>query len=302
MPIRCFFLCVVALAFARAGAGEFRLEDEPGVLTVLRGDRLVVEYRYDDPDIPRPFFANIHAPNGELITRSFPADGDHADMHPGLWLSFGDIDGADFWRNKATTRHLDFIEAPRTTARGVRFAAKHVYEGTDEAVICEEVLRFEIRDTEHGYFLLWDSTFTSAQAFTFGDQEEMGLGFRVKPELSVEFGTGAIVNDRGEKNGAEVWGKTARWCDYSGTNAHGGRTGITLMPHPENFAPSWMHARDYGLLVANAFGRNAMTGGAMQSTKVQPGGTLRLRYGLYVYGGEALRPDEAMTMYLGLAK
>lgn len=290
MPIRfavlAFALSVPALAVD--------IENAPGVVRILVGDQLIAEYHYDDPQIPRPFFANLHAPNGELITRPYPADSDadHADMHPGLWLSFGDINGADFWRNKAKTRHAGFVEQPHATGNGARFTAMHVYESSDGTIVCEETFHFEIRVTDRGYTFVWDSIFRSPQPFTFGDQEEMGLGFRVKPALSVEFGTGAITNDRGETNGEEIWGKTAAWCDYSGTTSDGARIGITLIPHPDNFAPSWMHARDYGLLVANPFGRNAMTGGAKLSTTVHPGESFRLRFGLNVHTGEALLPPD----------
>ena len=32
---------------------------------------------------------------------------DHPTMHPGLWLAFGDINGADFWRNKGRVLGYD---------------------------------------------------------------------------------------------------------------------------------------------------------------------------------------------------
>ncbi|MEQ8788421.1 MAG: hypothetical protein RIC55_19075 [Pirellulaceae bacterium] len=34
-------------------------------------------------------------------------------MHPGLWLAFGDIDCADFWRNNARVRHVRYAEEPQ---------------------------------------------------------------------------------------------------------------------------------------------------------------------------------------------
>ena len=60
------------------------------------------------------------------------------------------------------------------------------------------------------------------------------------------------------------------------------------MPHPENFRRSWFHARDYGLLVANPFGRNAFTGGEKSRIVVKEGETLRLRFGVLV---SSERPD-----------
>jgi hypothetical protein len=56
------------------------------------------------------------------------------------------------------------------------------------------------------------------------------------------------------------------------------------MPHPDNFRPSWYHARDYGLLVANAFGRRAMKAGKESRVELEKGKPFRLRYGIFVHG------------------
>lgn len=60
------------------------------------------------------------------------------------------------------------------------------------------------------------------------------------------------------------------------------------MTHPENFRASRFHARDYGLLVANPFGINAFTNGEKSAVTVEPGKTLRLRFGVCVFQG---KPD-----------
>jgi len=59
---------------------------------------------------------------------------------------------------------------------------------------------------------------------------------------------------RGPINESQIWGKTADWCDYDGI-INQRQVGVTLIADPQNFRPSWFHARDYGLLLANAFGR-----------------------------------------------
>lgn len=79
-----------------------------------------------------------------------------------------------------------------------------------------------------------------------------------------------------------MWGQTADWCDYSGRDQDRW-LGITLMPHPGNFRPCWFHARDYGLLVANPFGRNAFTKGERSRVVVKAGETFRLRFGVLLH-------------------
>src|SRR5262245_2261495 len=64
------------------------------------------KYHFKDARIKRPFLAHLHAPDGTQVTRNHPPKagdaGDHDTMHPGLWLAFGDLGGADFWRNNGT--------------------------------------------------------------------------------------------------------------------------------------------------------------------------------------------------------
>jgi hypothetical protein len=61
---------------------------------------------------------------------------------------------------------------------------------------------------------------------------------------------------------------------------------MTILCHPDNFRPSWMHARDYGLMVANPFGRKAMKQGDESKVTIKPGESLKLRYGIWVYASK----------------
>jgi hypothetical protein len=146
---------------------------------------------------------------------------------------------------------------------------------------------------------MWDSTFSSKQDFAFGDQEEMGVGFRVATSIRVGAsgkgnlppGSGTILDSQGRKDESEVWGNAAEWCDYSGTIA-GQHVGLTIFCHPKNFRPSWYHARDYGLLQANPFGRQAFGKGEKSTIVVRPAETLRLRFGILIHSGPAgSQPD-----------
>jgi hypothetical protein len=132
--------------------------------------------------------------------------------------------------------------------------------------------------------LLWDSTFASDRAFTFGDQEEMGLGVRVASPMRVEAG-GTILDAEGRRNGRGVWGQASAWCAYRGV-VDGKKVGVMLTPHPDNFRPSWFHARDYGLLVANPFGRHAFRKGEPSRVEVKPGETFRLRFAVLLHRGD----------------
>jgi hypothetical protein len=260
----------------------------------------VAVYYFQDERIPRPFFAHVRVPSGAQVTRHHPpVEGqdspDHDTFHPGIWMSFGDISGSDYWRTAARVRHAGLAEAPKGSRGSGSFAVRNEYldQKDPSKVICEEISRFTFVPRPAGYLLLWDSEFSSDQKFTFGDQEEMGLGVRLATPIRVEEkskdadlppGNGTILDSHGRKNGNEVWGNSADWCDYSGTLA-GGRVGITLLCHPKNFRPSWFHARDYGFFEANPFGRQAFGKGEKSSVVVEPGENLRLRYGVLLHSG-----------------
>jgi hypothetical protein len=237
--------------------------------------------------------------SGVQVTRHHPPiDGqdspDHDTFHPGIWMSFGDISGSDFWRLKAPVRHVEFVDEPRGGNGKGSFTVRNEYlsQNDPSKVVCEEVARYTFLTRPFGYLLLFDSTFSGDQEFYFGDQEEMGLGFRVaspirvgsKPEDKMQPGDGVIVDSEGRKNEQQIWGNTAKWCDYSGTMA-GQLVGITVFTHPANFRPSWFHARNYGMLAANQFGRKSFGKGEESKVVVKPGEKFQIRYGVLIHSG-----------------
>jgi hypothetical protein len=278
-----------------------------GHLRISIGAEPFATYVFDDPTITRPHFANVHSPSGIQTTRNQPPVAgddlmDHPTFHPGIWLAFGDVSGADNWRLAATVRNVG-VDVQAIEGDGSRgtFTARHQYlpNDGDGAPICEELFRCTICVTLAGHLIVWDSTFSSNREFHFGDQEEMGLGFRVATRLRAQRdaevgapgGTGEIRDAEGRNNEAEVWGNSAAWCDYSG-EMEALRVGMTIFCHPDNFRASWFHARDRGLLVANPFGRAAFHKGVPSKVLVKPGESLRLRYGILVHSGpKDKRPD-----------
>jgi hypothetical protein len=306
-------------AAAEADSKPVAFTEGDGRLTVAVDGLPIAVYCYKDARITRPFFTHVRAPNGMQVTRHHPPiEGqdlvDHDTFHPGIWMSFGDISGSDYWRIMAPVRHVKFVERPKGGDGKGTFAVRNKYldQKDPSKVVCEEVARYTFLTRPEGYLIIWDSTFSSDKEFAFGDQEEMGLGFRVATPLRVEKksegdlppGNGTIVDSEGRKNGDEVWGNSADWCDYSGTIA-GQHVGITLFCHPKNFRPSWFHARDYGLLEANPFGRQAFGKGDKSSVAIKPGETMRLRYGVLLHAGQpGSKPDlkSAYTDYVELTK
>ena len=254
-----------------------------GKVTVAIDGLPVAVYCYKDDTITRPFFAHVRAPSGVQVTRHHPPiEGqdimDHDTFHPGIWMSFGDISGSDYWRIMARVRHARFVDEPHGgPGREPSPCAMSTWiKRIRRKWFATKLLATRFWFGRPGYLLLWDSTFSSDKEFYFGDQEEMGLGFRVATPLRVGAsgqgnlppGNGTILDSEGRKNEKQIWGNSAKWCDYSGTMA-GQLVGMTIFCHPDNLRPSWFHARDYGLLEANQFGRKAFGKGEASKVVVQ---------------------------------
>jgi hypothetical protein len=307
---------VVAVNAARAADGPVAFAQKDDRIEIAIAGAHFATYVFNDAEIMRPYFMSVKAPGGIQATRNQPPIAgtdlmDHPTFHPGIWLAFGDLSGTDDWRLKAPVKHAEFVEKPTTSATGGSFKVRNRYlkaPESDEAV-CDELFRCRVEATDAGYLILWDSTFSSDNEFYFGDQEEMGLGVRVatairaqnKPDSGVPAGNGTITNAERQINEAQVWGKASDWCDYSGT-IDGKHVGMTIMCHPDNFRPSWFHARDRGLLEANPFGEQAFTDGGPSKVVVKPGKSLRLRYGILVHAADSADAIDLKAAYADYLK
>ncbi|MBL9140025.1 MAG: PmoA family protein, partial [Verrucomicrobiales bacterium] len=290
----------------RVGAGD----GSEGFAAELLRDRLrirheglpVAEYVFRDDRILRPYFANVRAPNGLQVTRRHPPVAgrdavDHDTMHPGLWMGFGDLSGFDFWRNKGRIEHERFVDEPRVQEGRLHFSAASRWISPAGNEVCRWIQRFEWGATDKSWLVVWDAEFVSDHGdLIFGDQEEMGLGARVATFLAEKNG-GRIRSSTGLETAAKTWGQRADWCDYSGA-LDGVPAGILLMASPANFRGSWWHNRDYGVFVANPFGRASMGQGEKSSVRVPKGERFRLRFGVVIHGGQGFEPAAAYREFL----
>ena len=65
-----------------------------------------------------------------------------------------------------------------------------------------------------------------------------------------------------------------------------------------NFRSSWWHNRDYGVFVANPFGRAAMKQGDKSTVTVKRGENFRLRFGAAIHVGPEFYPGAAYRDFL----
>jgi methane monooxygenase PmoA-like len=103
---------------------------------------------------------------------------------------------------------------------------------------------------------------------------------------------GRMVNAAGAIGEKHVWGKRSQWVDYYG-RVGDEDVGVAMLDHPQNLrAPTYWHARAYGLLAANPFGVRQFTHDRKQrgSYTIPAGGSLVFRYRVVIHHGD---PAEA---------
>ena len=275
-------------------AGGFTVDERKDRLAISLDGRPIVDFIFRDEKILRPFFANARLIDGRQVTRTHPpvpgVDSlDHDTMHPGIWLGFGDISQQDYWRNKASIEHVRFVSPPKAEQDRVRFATECRLRTAGGEPLGGVTHEFTVAARPTGWLLVWRAAFRAEQRpLVFGDQEEMGFGARVATPF-IEKNGGVVRSSAGKTTAKNTWGQAARWCDYSGSGPQSG--GIMLMASPGNFRESWWHNRDYGVFVANPFGRSAMKQGDRSAVAVAPGETFRIAFGALVHDHRAVVAD-----------
>jgi hypothetical protein len=268
----------------------------------------------------KPYFWPLNAPGGVGVTRDWPMDKeephtqtDHVHQKS-AWFCHGDvipegldvgkrpkgIEGVDFWSEspghgrivctKVGQPHLDKNHAWVTTT--------NEWQTADGVRVLDESRTIHVYDLGAGRLIVLDIDLRASVApLTFGDTKEGSLGVRVKTSITEDKGKGHLTNAEGktgegragnvEKKGC--WGLVSAWCDYSGPVGDT-TAGVAVFADPANGYPTAWHSRGYGLMAANPFGRDKAgfpsQRGNTQLVRVPKGEHLKLRYGLYVHGGD----------------
>lgn len=282
--------------------------------------------------IKKPVLFPLRAANGIVVTRAFPpGPGERTDHphHVGLWFTYEDVNGLDFWNNS------DAIPAARAPKMGtiVHRAVKATHDGVGEATldVASDWVDF------HGKALLREDTRYVFHAATglrgidrittltalddtvhFNDAKDGALGMRVVraleqpsnepgefrdasgavtkvPVMNNEGVTGRYRSSEGLE-GDSVWATRGRWTYLSGTVQREPVT-IAILDHPSNVGfPTYWHARGYGLFAANPFGQKVFSKGNEQlNFRLAPRQSATLRYRILILNGKP--SDQEMEKY-----
>ncbi|HPA47385.1 MAG TPA: PmoA family protein [bacterium] len=275
---------ILRLIPATASGPEQRMQVRKAAdyrIDVTAGDTLITSYCFQ-PDSEKPYLYPVIGPKGTHLTRGFPMENldfekelkaqDHP-HHRSFWVSYGDVNGGDFWMMGKDIQKTDEIAVAESGAVYGRILAKNSWMKADGQRCVSEQREYLFYNTPEEARVI-DSvvTFTATDGDAlFGATKEGGIcSFRLNPKIDESHGNGVMRNSEGGQGAKECWAHRAAWCDYYGT-LDGNVVGIAVFDHPTNLRyPTWWHIRDYGLYSANCFGLRDFFQLPIKSERDQP--------------------------------
>jgi hypothetical protein len=293
---------------------------------IFNTDRKELARFHHDKALPKPFFWPLNLPGSTVpITRAWPMGeaekGEKKDhVHQkSAWFCHGDVipegldlkhkiknvDGVDFWSEAKGHGRIVQVKA-NTGADGHHWLkTENEWQTADGEKILDETRTMHLLLVDGRPLIVIDiDLHASVCPITFGDTKEGSFGVRVRDLMNEERGGGKLTNADGKTGMKDVWGQKSNWCDYSGvvpvSNTGETKTGgVAIFDHPDNKHRACWHARNYGLMAANPFGRNRSgfpaVKGQTDLAKLARGEHLKLRYGLYTHWGDVKEGKVAET-------
>jgi hypothetical protein len=289
------------------------LQQTADTISVTVGGKPLGNY-YFGPDSPKPYFSPLRSAAGTIVTRGWPMikdiPGESHDHphHRGMFFAHGDINGVDFWgegtpSSAAQTAHgklysSEELPKGRTVFRRQEEAKGGADSGTlradfdlvgpDGKKVAEETQAYAFRGDLSSRTIDCEFTIRATDGpVKMGDTKEGTFAIRVVKAL--EDPNVKMLNSEGKVGEKEIWGQRANWVDYSGTVA-GEKLGIAIFDSPSNIKhPTYWHARGYGLFAVNPFGEHDFYNDPKRdgSVTIPAGGSLTLRYRVYLHHGDA---------------
>jgi len=276
----------------RAEGGVEMTKIDEGVEVKVGGELLT---RYLRISGHKPICYPIIGPGGKAMTRNFPMKkfkGESPDHvhHRSFWFTHGDVNGVDFWgevghSGKIIQKSIEFSGGP---VMGI-IRTKNDWVDAKGKRICADEREMRVYSVKNGKMYDFRVKVSAPDGpVTFGDTKEGTFGFRTAATIKPDARKGGVViNSNGQKN-KDAWGKRACWVDMNGP-VDGDTVGIAMLEHPTSFrAPTYWHARTYGLVAANPFGLKQFTGKKGKgSHTIKKGESITFVFRIWLHEGDA---------------
>lgn len=290
-------------------------------INIFIGDKLFTSFLYPD-SLEKPVLYPVHAANGTIVTRGFPLDTQPNDPidhphHIGIWFTFENVNGLDFWNNSYAIpkekKHLygwiktdRILEISGGTKGILTYHANWINQQKD--VLLEETTRLEFSGTTHQRIIDRVTVLKADTTVLFTDAKDGLYGIRLAHALQIptdkdqEFkddkgnvtvvkgGTDHIPNGNyltsEGKQGDDAWSTRGRWCKEYGKMGSDSIS-IVIVDHPKNpNYPTFWHARGYGLFAANPLGEKIFTNGkSFKNLQLKKGESVSFRFRIIIDEG-----------------
>jgi hypothetical protein len=249
---------------------------------------------------PRPFFYPLLGPAGQPLTRMGHPGAENHDHHRSIWFASNDVAGNDFWSENGGTqiRQKHWYRYRGGDDEAIMASRLGWYDPTGSELLDQDLVVAIIPLDDRQYALEVQVDLRPGAGLESVELGKTNFGIfavRVAESLSAHFGGGKLTSSDAVQGERAIFGKRAKWVDYSGpvamnpadvnlvTGAAGRQRqiviqGITYMDHPDNPGyPSHWHVRDDGWMCASlCFERGY---------QVKRDSDFRLRYLLLVHDG-----------------
>lgn len=259
------------------------LPDHQVAFEVDRRERLRWHF---GPQYPRPFFFPLLGPSGATLTRMGHPGAQNHDHHRSIWFAHNKVLGIDFWSENTPARIVQQMWLVYDDDDEARMACRLAWlDGHDPRPLLEQdVIASVIPFARDEVLVEIQTSFTpTAERLEFGQTNFGFLAVRVANSIAVHFGGGELTSSEGLRSEPDLFGRPARWMDYSGpvlsTQGEQLVEGITYFDHPRNpgHPVSW-HVRADGWM-----GSSPCMHAPIEITRERP---LSLSYLLHAHGGE----------------
>ena len=313
-----------------SGKITFIENDNKKSVDVMVDGKLFTTYRWPD-NICKPILYPVCTATGTEITRGFPLkprDGERNDHfhHVGMWFSYGNVDGYDFWSNGSEGLGTQNPNGGIIKHQAIEEESGGIGEGLLATISTWIDAKGNILLKEHSeyHFIAQDAiriidritTLTALNKdVSMHDTKEGMFGMRVDRQLELpstkevtlysadghptkvsamsnEGITGNYLSSEGI-SGIEVWGTRAKWMSLYG-NIDDEKVSISVCDHPKNQSyPTYWHARGYGLFSVNPLGGKDFTKGKEEvKFEIPSGESATFRYRVIISSGSHLTKAE----------
>jgi len=306
LPLVAFVLAGASLAEEPFAVRRCELLPLPGQQVSFAIDGVEKTRWHFGGEYPRPFFYPFCGPSGTSLTRMGHPGAENHDHHRSVWFAHHDVVGVDFWSDGGDGRvRQKFWYAYRDgDDEAIMASALGWFDGDGKELMEQDVVAalIPLDRGEHALELqIAMRPPAGAKTVELGKTNFGFLAVRVAKTLSIHFGGGKLTDSEGREGEKAIFGKQARWMDYSGPIAVGQgpsrktvTEGITYFDHPKNPRyPTHWHVREDGWMGASFC--------MHQGCSVAAESPLVLRYLLHAHGG-AYDPAKAQSVHETFAK